>query len=98
MDAEGGQKVDVKNNGSTLQQPVNQAADDDDDLLSFPIVLLIFFTIVYVIICATIFWLIEDEWSYGTSMYFTLISFTTIGFGDVHRLVIFRIAKNRCFR
>ncbi|VDM74268.1 unnamed protein product [Strongylus vulgaris] len=55
---------------------------DDEDLLSFPISFLIFLTILWVFICAWIFTLFED-WSYGTSLYFTLISFTTIGFGDV---------------
>ncbi|VDP28582.1 unnamed protein product [Heligmosomoides polygyrus] len=55
---------------------------DDEDLLSFPISFLIFLTILWVFFCAWIFTLLED-WSYGTSLYFTLISFTTIGFGDV---------------
>ncbi|KAK6032937.1 Ion channel, partial [Ostertagia ostertagi] len=55
---------------------------DDEDLLSFPISFLIFLTILWVLFCAWIFTLIED-WSYGLSLYFTLISFTTIGFGDV---------------
>ncbi|EYC40737.1 hypothetical protein Y032_0599g466 [Ancylostoma ceylanicum] len=54
----------------------------DEDLLSFPISFLIFVTILWVFVCAWIFTLFE-EWSYGTSLYFTLISFTTIGFGDV---------------
>ncbi|ETN85142.1 potassium channels protein 18 domain protein, TWiK family [Necator americanus] len=54
----------------------------DEDLLSFPISFLIFLTILWVFVCAWIFTLFED-WSYGTSLYFTLISFTTIGFGDV---------------
>ncbi|KIH49547.1 Ion channel, partial [Ancylostoma duodenale] len=55
---------------------------NDEDLLSFPISFLIFVTILWVFVCAWIFTLFED-WSYGTSLYFTLISFTTIGFGDV---------------
>ncbi|KAK5979970.1 TWiK family of potassium channels protein 18 [Trichostrongylus colubriformis] len=55
---------------------------DDEDLLSFPISFLIFLTVLWVLLCAWIFTLLED-WSYGTSLYFTLISFTTIGFGDV---------------
>uniref|UniRef100_A0A1I7WQ55 Ion_trans_2 domain-containing protein n=1 Tax=Heterorhabditis bacteriophora TaxID=37862 RepID=A0A1I7WQ55_HETBA len=61
---------------------VEQSADDDDDLLSFPISFLVFLTILWVFICAGIFLLFED-WDYGTSLYFTLISFTTIGFGDI---------------
>ncbi|VDL80286.1 unnamed protein product [Nippostrongylus brasiliensis] len=55
---------------------------DDEDLLSFPISFLVFLTVLWVFVCAWIFTLFED-WSYGTSLYFTLISFTTIGFGDV---------------
>ncbi|KAJ1367559.1 hypothetical protein KIN20_028495 [Parelaphostrongylus tenuis] len=55
---------------------------DDEDLLSFPISFLLLLTVLWVLFCAFIFTLLED-WSYGTSLYFTLISFTTIGFGDV---------------
>ncbi|CAI4224081.1 unnamed protein product [Auanema sp. JU1783] len=58
------------------------AENDDDDLLSFPISFLIFVTVMWIFICAAIFLLFE-EWDYGTSLYFTLISFTTIGFGDI---------------
>ncbi|KAE9419390.1 hypothetical protein Angca_003338 [Angiostrongylus cantonensis] len=54
----------------------------DEDLLSFPISFLVLLTILWVFFCAFVFTLLED-WSYGTSLYFTLISFTTIGFGDV---------------
>ncbi|CAI5455102.1 unnamed protein product [Caenorhabditis angaria] len=57
-------------------------ADDDSDLLAFPISGLIFITVLWVLICAIIFTFLED-WDFGTSLYFTLISFTTIGFGDV---------------
>ncbi|KHJ97805.1 Ion channel [Oesophagostomum dentatum] len=63
-------------------QTQSSSSLDDEDLLSFPISFLIFLTILWVFICAWIFTLFED-WSYGTSLYFTLISFTTIGFGDV---------------
>uniref|UniRef100_A0A0N4W0F4 Ion channel n=1 Tax=Haemonchus placei TaxID=6290 RepID=A0A0N4W0F4_HAEPC len=55
---------------------------EDEDLLSFPISFLVLLTILWVFFCAWIFTLLED-WSYGTALYFTLISFTTIGFGDV---------------
>ncbi|CAJ0959133.1 unnamed protein product, partial [Mesorhabditis belari] len=44
--------------------------DNDNDLLSFPL-------------CAAVFSLVEPDLDYGTSLYFTLISFLTIGFGDV---------------
>ncbi|VDM64592.1 unnamed protein product [Angiostrongylus costaricensis] len=54
----------------------------DEDLLSFPISFLVLLTILWVFFCAFVFTILED-WSYGTSLYFTLISFTTIGFGDV---------------
>ncbi|VDM15333.1 unnamed protein product [Wuchereria bancrofti] len=45
--------------------------DENEELLKFPVGGLIIITIVWVFICA------------GTSLYFTLISFTTIGFGDI---------------
>ncbi|CAJ0610306.1 unnamed protein product [Cylicocyclus nassatus] len=68
--------------GFDEQHQVQSSSTDDEDLLSFPISFLVFLTVLWVFICAWIFTLFED-WSYGTSLYFTLISFTTIGFGDV---------------
>ncbi|KAK6055945.1 Ion channel [Cooperia oncophora] len=64
------------------QMSQSSSSLDDEDLLSFPISFLVFLTILWVLFCAWIFTLFED-WSYGLSLYFTLISFTTIGFGDV---------------
>ncbi|KJH48769.1 Ion channel [Dictyocaulus viviparus] len=64
------------------QASKSTSSSNDDDILSFPISFLIFLTILWVFFCALIFSLLED-WSYGLSLYFTLISFTTIGFGDV---------------
>ncbi|CAB3399636.1 unnamed protein product [Caenorhabditis bovis] len=54
----------------------------DDDLLSFPISGLMFITVIWILFCAIVFTFLEN-WDFGTSMYFTLISFTTIGFGDI---------------
>lgn len=78
-----GKKVcDAVGFDETGQKAESSSSMDDEDLLSFPISFLIFLTILWVFFCAWIFTLLED-WSYGTSLYFTLISFTTIGFGDV---------------
>uniref|UniRef100_A0A8R1DHW1 Potassium channel domain-containing protein n=1 Tax=Caenorhabditis japonica TaxID=281687 RepID=A0A8R1DHW1_CAEJA len=66
--------------GTTAIAP--QAANEDDDLLSFPISGLLIITVIWVIFCAVLFAFLE-EWDFGTSLYFTLISFTTIGFGDI---------------
>ncbi|VDM41195.1 unnamed protein product [Toxocara canis] len=60
-----------------------QESSDESDLLSFPVSFLIGLTFLWVFICAALILAIEDDWNYGTSLYFTLISFTTIGFGDV---------------
>jgi uncharacterized protein YajQ (UPF0234 family) len=57
--------------------------DSEDDLLKFPLSFLILITILWILFCAWIFTYFENEWDYGTSLYFTLISFLTIGFGDV---------------
>ncbi|CAD5229143.1 unnamed protein product [Bursaphelenchus okinawaensis] len=57
--------------------------ENQEELLNFPVTFLIFLTILWIFLCAYIFLLWEDTWDYGTSLYFVLISFTTIGFGDV---------------
>ncbi|GMR33491.1 hypothetical protein PMAYCL1PPCAC_03686, partial [Pristionchus mayeri] len=56
---------------------------DDNDLASFPVSIIGLITIIWVIFSSVIFCVIESDWDYGTSLYFALISFTTIGFGDV---------------
>ncbi|CAD5234593.1 unnamed protein product [Bursaphelenchus xylophilus] len=61
----------------------SETDDDQEELLNFPVTFLILLTILWIFFCAYIFLLWEDTWDYGTSLYFVLISFTTIGFGDV---------------
>ncbi|KAF8383911.1 twk-18 [Pristionchus pacificus] len=56
---------------------------DENDLSSFPVSILLLITVVWVIFSSLLFCYIEDDWNYGTALYFALISFTTIGFGDV---------------
>lgn len=69
--------------GTTAITPAAEKPEnDDDDLLSFPISGLLIITVIWVIFCAVLFTFLE-EWDFGTSLYFTLISFTTIGFGDI---------------
>ncbi|KAE9547891.1 hypothetical protein FO519_008895 [Halicephalobus sp. NKZ332] len=66
--------------------PDETASENDDsseDLLRFPLSLLLAMTIGWVLFCAYVFTCWEEEWDYGTSLYFTLISFLTIGFGDI---------------
>ncbi|CEF63273.1 Potassium channel subfamily K member 18 [Strongyloides ratti] len=67
------------------QKVENDSSDSNDsnDLLNFPISFLLLIAIVFVLLVAGVFLLIEDDWTYGTSLYFSLISFLTIGFGDV---------------
>ncbi|VDK89073.1 unnamed protein product, partial [Onchocerca ochengi] len=57
--------------------------DENEELLKFPVGVLILITIIWAFACAGLFLFLENDWDYGTSLYFTLISFTTIGFGDV---------------
>ncbi|EGT41586.1 CBN-TWK-18 protein [Caenorhabditis brenneri] len=69
--------------GTTAITPTaDKPENDDDDLLSFPISGLLIITVIWVVFCAVLFTFLED-WDFGTSIYFTLISFTTIGFGDI---------------
>ncbi|MQI27743.1 two pore domain potassium channel family protein, partial [Escherichia coli] len=68
--------------GTTAITPsAEKTENNDDDLLSFPISGLLLITVIWVIFCAVLFTFLE-EWDFGTSLYFTLISFTSIGFGD----------------
>ncbi|TKR81937.1 hypothetical protein L596_015730 [Steinernema carpocapsae] len=55
---------------------------DSEVLLQFPVTALIAYVTVYILIVAWIFTLWEN-WDYGSSLYFSLISFLTIGFGDI---------------
>uniref|UniRef100_A0A914ZNI9 Potassium channel domain-containing protein n=1 Tax=Parascaris univalens TaxID=6257 RepID=A0A914ZNI9_PARUN len=68
---------------SKVTNSPKKEASDETDLLSFPVSFLIGLTFLWVFVCAALFLTVEDQWNYGTSLYFTLISFTTIGFGDV---------------
>ncbi|GMT03416.1 hypothetical protein PENTCL1PPCAC_25590 [Pristionchus entomophagus] len=63
-------------NGSEQQK-------EDNGLASFPVWILLIFTVLWVLLSAFLINLMEPDWSYGTSLYFTLISCLTIGFGDV---------------
>lgn len=77
---------------TTTQAEVEETeAQADIDLLSLPVSLLFFLTIIWTLATAGIF-LIWEPWDYFTSLYFTIISFTTIGLGDVvptnHRLML----------
>uniref|UniRef100_A0A914DP23 Potassium channel domain-containing protein n=1 Tax=Acrobeloides nanus TaxID=290746 RepID=A0A914DP23_9BILA len=62
------------------EAPPSHEESDEDDLLRFPLSFLIFITVCWVLFSAAVFLLWETEWSFGTSLYFILISFTTIGF------------------
>jgi hypothetical protein len=65
------------------EEQETESEENADELLNFPVAFLVLLTICWIFICAYIFQFVEETWSYGTSLYFVLISFTTIGFGDV---------------
>ncbi|KAI6243841.1 Ion channel [Aphelenchoides fujianensis] len=66
------------------QEDAESEETNDEDLLNFPIFFLIFVTVLWIFLSAYIIYLMESgTLDYGTSLYFTLISFLTIGFGDV---------------
>ncbi|OZC07705.1 Ion channel [Onchocerca flexuosa] len=67
----------------SLSEMSRSTLDENEQLLKFPVSVLILITIVWAFACAGLFLFLENDWDYGTSLYFTLISFTTIGFGDV---------------
>lgn len=59
-------------------------AQDDADLLSFPLSALLVLTFFWFLFTALLFYAWENwhGWTYAQSLYFTFISFTTIGLGD----------------
>uniref|UniRef100_A0A914IG20 Potassium channel domain-containing protein n=1 Tax=Globodera rostochiensis TaxID=31243 RepID=A0A914IG20_GLORO len=61
----------------------SESDEGNDELLQFPVWFLIAVTIIWILLCAYLFLLWEETWDYGLSLYFVLISFLTIGFGDV---------------
>ncbi|KAK0405851.1 hypothetical protein QR680_018235 [Steinernema hermaphroditum] len=56
--------------------------DDSELLLQFPVSALIFYVTLYILIVSWLFTFWES-WDYGSSLYYSLISFLTIGFGDI---------------
>ncbi|XP_070569174.1 TWiK family of potassium channels protein 18-like [Ptychodera flava] len=57
---------------------ISERSPDDGEI---PVIILTLVVVVYVLICAAIFSAMED-WSYGVSLYFSVITITTVGFGD----------------
>uniref|UniRef100_A0A914CUI0 Potassium channel domain-containing protein n=1 Tax=Acrobeloides nanus TaxID=290746 RepID=A0A914CUI0_9BILA len=62
---------------------LSETEDSEEDLLRFPLSFLILIAFVWVLFSAYVLFQWESDWDFGTSLYFILISFTTIGFGDV---------------
>lgn len=71
----------------TEETSSTKSEDEAEELLNFPVGFLIFVTIFWIFFCAYIFLLWEDTWDYGLSLYFVLISFTTIGFGRLKNIL-----------
>ncbi|MFH4977184.1 hypothetical protein AB6A40_003893 [Gnathostoma spinigerum] len=75
---------------------MNRTNDSEEKnwLLSFPTNFLIIIALIHVLICTSILVVVEN-WTYSTALYFSLISFTTIGLGDVvlsqpwHIIIVF---------
>ena len=53
-----------------------------EDRTEVPLIVVLLILIIYLLLGAAMMSQIED-WSYGQAMYFTIITFTTIGFGDM---------------
>uniref|UniRef100_A0A915KL05 Potassium channel domain-containing protein n=1 Tax=Romanomermis culicivorax TaxID=13658 RepID=A0A915KL05_ROMCU len=64
-----------------------QAQSDSEarnmDILSLPLSFVCLMTIAWVVLAAALFLLWENGWSYFNSFYFTVVSFSTVGLGDM---------------
>ncbi|KAL3072642.1 hypothetical protein niasHS_017616 [Heterodera schachtii] len=75
---------EIENETRASRETLSTESDEgNDELLQFPVWFLIAVTIIWILLCAYLFLLWEDTWDYGLSLYFVLVSFLTIGFGDV---------------
>lgn len=67
---------------TSIEIPETKSDKKEDEKRDPPVVAALIFTILWVVASSAVFCLWED-WSYGTSVYFFIISTSTIGFGDV---------------
>ena len=68
--------------GRSRKARKNKAKAEMEDLMNFPLWLIVIITVLWVFGMAGLFLIWEKDWNYGNSLYFTLISFTTVGLGD----------------
>lgn len=57
--------------------------EDEDELITIPITITCIVLIVYILIGAGIFGAYEKDWSLTDGTYFSFVTISTIGFGDL---------------
>ena len=85
-----GDKINTRNSSDNIKNLSSSDSINPEKLKPFSLTMLLtFFTLVglfvlLVIVTATLLFLSERKWTYGTAYYFTIITTSTVGLGDVY--------------
>ena len=73
----------IQSNDEELNVDVIEIMDIDEDHTEVPLIIVLLILITYILLGSLMIMGIEQPWNYSESLYFTLITLTTIGFGDM---------------
>ncbi|KHJ86677.1 Ion channel [Oesophagostomum dentatum] len=82
LDRAGTIETVTTDDGLSKQNPDISAADDNGLFETFPMSLAILLVFIYMFLCSIVF-SIWEQWDFFTAVYFSFISMSTVGFGDV---------------
>ncbi|KHJ89414.1 Ion channel [Oesophagostomum dentatum] len=82
LDRAGTIETVTTDDGLSKQNPDLSAADDNGLFETFPMSLAVLLVFIYMFLCSTVF-SIWEQCDFFTAVYFSFISMSTVGFGDV---------------